>query len=144
MFGFLEHLGSGRNQDGDILSVSAMTTGTLPVPASAGFENPPVPEVQQRVDPLRALQVDVSSPAPIAAARPAARDKLFPPEGKAAVATVARTHRDCGLINKHDMGCRLRRGDARRRQNKKDPIRGPGLSASVIASNTGGYGSASI
>jgi hypothetical protein len=122
IFGFLEHLGSRRNQDGNVLSVSAMTTGTLPMPAPAGFENPPVPEVQKRVDPLRALQVDVASPAPIAAARPATRDKLFTPEGKAAVATVARTHCDCGLINKHDMGCGLHCPDAGGGKTKRTPF----------------------
>jgi hypothetical protein len=122
MFGLFEHLGSRRNQDGNILSASAMTTGTLAVPASPGFESPPVPKVQKRVNPLRALQVDVSSPAPIAATRPAARDKLFTPEGKAAIAAIARTHCDFGLINKHDMGRRLHRCDAGGSKTKRTPF----------------------
>ena len=58
-------------------------------------------EVHQRVVALAGFHDHVATLAAVAARRPAARDKLLPPERHAAIAAVACLHPNFGFINEH-------------------------------------------
>ena len=58
-------------------------------------------EMHERVVALAGFHDDVAAFAAIAAGGSAARDKLLPPKGKAAVAAVTSFYADCGFVNKH-------------------------------------------
>ncbi len=58
-------------------------------------------KVNQGIVPLARLHDDVAAPPAISAGRAAAGNKLFPPEGDAAVATVPCLHPNSCFINKH-------------------------------------------
>ena len=57
--------------------------------------------MHERIVPFARFHDDVATLAAIATRWPAPRDKLLPPERKAAVAAVPGLHSNCGLIDKH-------------------------------------------
>src|ERR1043166_8058764 len=59
-------------------------------------------KMNQRVMTLARFHDDVAALAAISARRTAARNKLLPSKGNAAISPIPRFHANCGLINEHN------------------------------------------
>jgi len=101
MLGLPEYLGSRRHEDGNVVAVPAVAPRSFPMPASASPEKPPILEMEQRIDPIGALEIDIAPLASIPAAGPAARHEFLPAECNAAIATVPGTDGNPGPVYEH-------------------------------------------
>ena len=95
------HDGPHRQLDNQVLSVLSVPVGSLAVPAAPGDEFAFVTEFQQGVDVLGAFQVNIASPAAVAAARSAARHELLTAKSHAAVSAITACDLDFCFVNKH-------------------------------------------
>jgi hypothetical protein len=117
MFRLSENLGACRYQDRDIRAVFSVTLGTLAMASSLSLKDSLVLEMEKRVDPIGALDIDAPSVAAIPAARAALGNKLFPPEGHTAVPPVTRNYVNLGKVYQHT-------GPASWKRKKKGPASG--------------------
>ena len=99
MFRFSESLGPGRNKDNDVDTILAVPVVSFAMAAPLRLENPLVLEMEQSIDPLGALDIDVSSFSAISAARPSFGYKFLSSEGETPVASASGGHMYCCTIN---------------------------------------------
>ena len=89
---------AGRQLQHDVGAFAAGAVLAFAVAALLGLEMLLVAVVEQRVQIGDAFDDNVAAFAAVAAVRTAELDELLPPEADAAIAAIARTHIDLGLI----------------------------------------------
>src|SRR5579864_491799 len=92
---------SHRNFQNHIAAIASGFVRTFAVTSALRFVFGIETEMYQCVVALAGFHDDVAALAAIAARRSAARDKLLPPEGHAAIAAVSRLNLDFRLIDEH-------------------------------------------
>ena len=97
----IENESAHRHQQFEVGAVGAVPVRAFPMPPPLGAKLAVETIAQQRALVLRTHHDDAAAVASISARRPAARNELLPPEGKAAVAAVTRLYVDFGFINEH-------------------------------------------
>src|SRR5205085_9687178 len=90
-----------RHLQHDAFAFAAGAVGAFAVAAALGGVFRIKAEVHQRIVALAGFHDDIAATAAIAAAGAAARDKLLPAKGHAAVAAVAGSNADFGFIDEH-------------------------------------------
>jgi hypothetical protein len=98
--GLPEHLRPRRNEYRHIGSVFAVALVSFSVPAPLRFEDALVLEVEQRIDPVRAFQVNVSAIPAVSAAGTAFGHKLLSPEGETSIPAIPSLNLYLCTINK--------------------------------------------
>src|SRR5262249_61249500 len=96
------HNSAHRYFQDNALTIAAGAVGALAVASALGVIFRIEAEVDQRVVALAGLHDHVATASAIATGWAAARDKLLPAEGHAAVSAPARFHPDYCLVNKHE------------------------------------------
>jgi hypothetical protein len=100
MFGLTENLGAGRDGNDDIFAVFAVALVAFPVAPPLCLKEAFVLKMKEGIDPIGALNIDVSPFSAIAAAGTASWLTLLPSESKAAIAAASGNHLDFGAVNK--------------------------------------------
>jgi hypothetical protein len=95
-----ENLSSGRDQNDGVFSILPVAVIPLAVPSSLRFKNALVLKMKQRVDAVRALDVNVPSFASITTAWAALWNKLLAPERETAVSPAAGDYLNLCAIDK--------------------------------------------
>ena len=100
--GFLvvDHGADGKFDDDGFAAASAAMGGAA-VPAVFRLVVFPVTKIKQRCQPMGGGEDDVAAISAVAAVRPAARDKHFPPEAARSVAASPGFYKDLYFIDKH-------------------------------------------
>jgi hypothetical protein len=89
VLGLLKYLSSRRHKNRNVKAIFAMTFIPFAMPATLCFEDPLVLKVQQRIDPVGALDEDIAAFASVASAWTTLWDKLLPSECKASIPSIS-------------------------------------------------------
>jgi hypothetical protein len=95
-----EDLRPRRHQNGDALTIFAMSLVSFAMATSLSFKYPLILEVQQRVDTIRALEIHIATSSAVTAARPPSGDRFFSSKGQTAVTSASRNNLYSRPINK--------------------------------------------
>jgi hypothetical protein len=94
--------GPHRNFQKNIDTLPSRSVGAFAVPPALGFVFWIKTEMHQRVVTFARFHDDIATLAAISAGRTSAWNKLLPPEGHAAIATVTSLYSNCGFIDEHE------------------------------------------